>query len=808
MGILHDLRSAVRALRAQTGLTLTIVAILSVAIGANAAVFALVDVTLLAPLPFPDDSRLVTVNQTRADSAREPLSIADYRDLRDGSRSFEGMGAAFQWSANLTGGEAERLQGMKASASLFAILRSPAALGRVLVPEDEIGDGRRVAILSHGLWIRRYGADPNVLGSALVLNGDAYTVVGVLPRSFITPVRDAEVVVPFAMEADPRRTLRDSGFLRVLGRLRPGVTIEQARAELDGIMQRLRLEHPTTNATHLGTAIVEWRRALAANQRPLLLLLQAAVALVLVVACANVANLLLAAAVRREHEFAVRAAIGGSRSRLIRQLSFEALLVSAAAMLGAIAIQLATAQTLSVLAPPDLLASAEFARSGRRILAFTSTAALLATAIFALVPVRRLGTASGTLRAGPTSAPATRRVRNTLVTAEVAIASLLVTIAVLLSQSFGKLQAVETGFRADGLLTARLSLPRSRYHGAEDAARFIDALRPRLLALPGVEDAAAVNVVPLNGYHATADVWPSDRPAPDPGSRPQAQYRMITPSFLRTFGVPLLAGRAFDEHDTRAAEPVVLVSRTLAVRFWTVPGAVGRMLTIEDGETPRQARVAGVVGDVKHYGLDAESTADLYTPVPQVPDVTVQWLNNNMYWGIRTAGDPAALGDSFRRALREVDADVPAAAIRTMHEALAIALAPRRLNLTLVQAFAVIALLLAAAGVYAVTAFSVALRRREIAIRSVLGAGTRRTLSTVVGDALRPVVAGLIAGAAGALVASPFLRAVLFQVEPVAPGPLSLVSAVLFAAALTAALVAALPIRHIEAVEALQSEPR
>ena len=586
----------------------------------------------------------MTVNQTRADSAREPLSIADYRDLHDGNRSFEGMGAAFQWSANLTGGEAERLQGMKASASLFAILRTPAALGRVLVPEDDAGDGRRVAILTHGLWTRRYGSDPAVLGSALVLNGDAYTIVGVLPRGFITPVRDAEVVVPFAMETDPRRKLRDSGFLRVIGRLRPGVTIEQARADLDAIMQRLRLEYPATNATHLGTAIVEWRRALATTQRPLLLLLQGAVALVLVVACANVANLLLAAAVRREHEFAVRAAIGGSRSRLVRQLSFEALIIAAAAALGAIAIQRATAQSLSVLAPPDLLATAEFARSVRRVLAFTLTAALLATLIFGVVPVLRLGTTSGTLRAGRTSAPSTRRVRSALVTAEVAVASMLVTIAVLLSQSFAKLQSVETGFRADGLLTARLSLPRSRYRGAADSARFVDALRPRLLALPGVEDAAAVNVVPLNGYHATTDVWPADRPAPDPGRRPQAQYRMITPSYLRTFGVPLLAGRPLDEHDGRGAEPVVLVSRTLAVRFWTVPDAVGKMLTIEDGETPRQARIVGVVGDVKHYGLDTEVTPDLYTPVPQVPDVTVQWLNNNMYWGVRTRRRPGGAG--------------------------------------------------------------------------------------------------------------------------------------------------------------------
>ena len=251
----------------------------------------------------------------------------------------------------------------------------------------------------------------------------------------------------------------------------------------------------------------------------------------------------------------------------------------------------------------------------------------------------------------------------------------------------------------------------------------------------------------------------------------------------------------------------MLVSRTLAVRFWTVPDAVGKTLTIEDGEAPRQARIVGVVGDVKHYGLDAELTPDLYTPIPQVPEVTVQWLNNNMYWGVRTHGDAAALAEPFRRALKEVDADVPASAVRTMNDALGLALAARRLNLTLVQAFAVMALALAAAGVYAVTAFSVALRRREIAIRSVLGAGTIRTVRTVVGDALRPVVAGLVVGAAGAFVASPFLRAVLFQVEPAAAGPLSLVSAVLFGAGLTSALIAALPIRRIEAIEALQSEP-
>jgi predicted permease len=352
---------------------------------------------------------------------------------------------------------------------------------------------------------------------------------------------------------------------------------------------------------------------------------------------------------------------------------------------------------------------------------------------------------------------------------------MLVSSAVVLSQSFAKLQAVDPGFRTDHLLTARLSLPRSRYPRAEHSARFVEALRPRLLALPGVEDAAAVNVVPLNGYHATADVWPADRPNPAPGDRPQAQYRMISPSYVRTFGVPLIAGRSFDDHDTAAGERVVLISRTLARRFWTIAGAVGQTIVIDDAGVPRRARIVGVVGDVKHYGLDAEVTPDIYTPIPQVPDPTVQWLNNNMYWGLRTGGDPGAARDAFRRALREVDPDVPAAAMRTMDEALEIALAPRRMNLWLVRVFAILALLLAAAGVYAVTSFSVALRRREIAIRSALGARTDQNVRTVVGDAARPIVLGLAAGAAGALAAAPALRSVLFEVEPVAAGPLSIV---------------------------------
>ena len=806
MNILEDFRYAARALRAHPPFAVTITLILGVAIGANSAVFALVNAALLSPLPFPDPSRLVTIDQTRVDSAAEPLSIPDYRDLRDGTRTFEGMAAAFQWSANLTGGDAERIQGMKASASFFSLLRRPAAIGRTLLPEDEKGSGAKVIVLTHRMWMRRFGGSPSALGASMVLNGDAYTIVGVLPPAFITPVRDAELVAPFPIDTDPRRASRDAGFLRAIGRLRPGVSIAQARDDLDAIMARLRVDYPTTNATHLGTAVIEWRSALAARQRSVLVLLQAAVALVLLVACANVGNLFLASAIRREHEFAVRAALGASRGRRVRQVFLETAMIAAAAGTGGLLIELLTRRTLSVLAPADLLELSPADLSNPRVIAFTLGATIAATLLFGVMPALRLGGAQNIMRSGRGASPAYRRLRAGLVAAEVALASMLITIAVVLSLSFARLQAVDPGFRTDHLLTVRLSLPKARYPRAEHSARFVDALRPRLLALPGVEDAAAVNVVPLNGYHATSDVWPADRPAPPPGDRPQAQYRMISPSYVRTFGVPLIAGRSFDDHDTAAGEPVVLISQTLARRYWTIADAVGRMLVVDDSDVTRQARIVGVVGDVKHYGLDAEVTPDVYAPIPQVPDATVQWLTNNMYWGLRTTGDPGALRDAFRRALRQVDSDVPASAMRTMDEALELALAPRRMNLWLVRVFAILALLLAAAGVYAVTSFSVALRRREIAIRAALGARADQNMKTVVADAAWPIVLGLAIGAAGALAAAPALRSVLYEVEPVSTGPFSLVSGTLLFAGLASATIAALPIRRIDPIEALKTE--
>ena len=358
---------------------------------------------------------------------------------------------------------------------------------------------------------------------------------------------------------------------------------------------------------------------------------------------------------------------------------------------------------------------------------------------------------------------------------EVALASALVTLTVLLSQSFARLQAVDPGFRPDHLLTVRLSLPRARYHARADVARFTDTVRSRLSAIPGVTQVSAANVVPLNGYRATADIWPADRPEPAPGERPEAHYRMVGPSYFPTFGVPLLQGRPLDERDTSTSEPVVLVNQTVAKRYWNERSPLGEYLLLWDSgtETVRRSRIVGVTGDVKHFGLETESTADVYVAIPQVPETTIQWLTNNLYLGLRTAVDPLLLREQVRKEIRGADPDVPASMMRTMDEMMEVAVAPRRLNLWLVRIFGVAALLLAAAGIYAVTAFSVSTRTREIGIRAALGARPAQNFRVVVGDIAKPLTVGLAVGVFLSVAGAPALATVLCAVNPIAPATMT-----------------------------------
>jgi predicted permease len=395
-----------------------------------------------------------------------------------------------------------------------------------------------------------------------------------------------------------------------------------------------------------------------------------------------------------------------------------------------------------------------------------------------------------------------------LIGLEVALASALVTLTVLLSQSFARLQAVDPGFRPDHLLTVRLSLPRGRYHARADVVRFTDTLRLRLSTMPGVADVSAANVVPLNGYRATADIWPADRPEPPAGERPEAHYRMVAPSYLTTFGVPLVQGRALDDRDSSGSEPVVLVNQTIAKRYWNGRSPVGEYLLLWDSgdASARRARVVGVTGDVKHFGLETESTADVYVAIPQVPETTIQWLTNNLYIGLRTNVEPLLLREPVRRAITGIDRDVPASMMRTMDEMMEVAVAPRRLNLWLVRVFGIAALLLAAAGIYAVTAFSVSTRTREIGIRAALGARPAQNFGVVIGDIAKPLIVGLAVGVFLSIAGAPALATLLFAVDPIAPATMAAVSAALFVIGLSAAIVGAWRLKSIDPIIALRAD--
>jgi len=467
-------------------------------------------------------------------------------------------------------------------------------------------------------------------------------------------------------------------------------------------------------------------------------------------------------------------------------------------------------RALLVLAPGDLLSISNNAAIDGRVVLFASGAAAIAALAFAGLPAWRLatGTLGSQLREGARSTgSAGRTARRWLVAIEIALASALVTLTVLLSQSFTRLQAVDPGFRSDHLLTVRMSLPRGRYRTRADVVAFTDTVRVNLLRIPGVLQAAPVNVVPLNGYRATVDIWPGDRPEPPAAERPEAHYRMVGPTYLAAFGVPLIQGRALDEHDTSNSEPVVLINQTIANRYWKGRSPVGEYLVVGDSgnNTVRRPRIVGVVGDVKHFGLETESTADVYVAIPQVPEAAIQWLANNLYWGIRTAVDPAAVREAVRREVRGVDAEVPTA-MRTMDEILELAVAPRRLNLWLVRMFSMAALILAAAGIYAITAFSVSIRTREIGIRAALGASPWQNFAIVIADIVKPLIAGLTGGALLSLAGAPALASLLFAVDPIAPSTMSAVTIFLLVVGISAAAVGAWRLKAIDPLIALRAE--
>ncbi|HVE78878.1 MAG TPA: ABC transporter permease, partial [Gemmatimonadaceae bacterium] len=812
----QDLRFAARTLVRSRGFATAAVLTLALGIGAATAVFGVVDGVLLRPLPYPNHERLALVWSTAqlggAQQGELPLAAGNFLDLRGQVRSFETLAAFRAWGFTLSDAEdPELVAGARVSPALFGVLGTRPMLGRALVPADDDPGAPKVALLGHGLWQRRFGGDPGVVGRAVTLNGERYTVVGVMPPGFHFP-RGAELPSGFQFPArtelwtaiafTPEQAQRRGTFdLAVAGLLAPGVTPAQARAELSPIMRRLGDENGMA-AIALGADVTPMRDFSVRSVRPGLVLLLGAVALVLVVACANVSNLLVARTAARRRELAIRTALGAGRGRLVRQLVTENLLLAAAGGALGIAVAVAAQGALLRLAPGNVPRLDDVTLDGRVL----GAALLLALGIggaFGVLAALHGGRAGGaTLRdGGRTTAGAQRaRLRSALVAGQLALSLVLLVGAALVVRSFARMLAVPPGFDPSGAVTAQIILPvRPDASFSAEQPRWRDVTErylERVQTLPGVRAAGAVSSLPLTGAWESTDVGAVGAAAGSGTDRMNMQYAMVSPDYFRAMAIPMRRGRAFTTQDRADAPPVAIVSEAAAARWWPGRSPVGERVMALDSTT---RTIVGVVGDVRQTNVTTPIEPAIYLPVAQFP---VPFL----YVVARTSADPATTVPALRRELRAVSAAAGLDDGRTLRAVYDDALAPRRFAMLIVGFFAVSTLLLAAVGLYGVVAYAVGQRTHEIGVRMALGAQTGDVMRLVLGQGLRLAALGLTAGVAGALAASGLLRRQLFEVSPVDPATYLAIIALLVAVAAAATWGPARRATRVDPVRALREE--
>ena len=804
--LLHDLRYAARMQRKNPGFTIIAIIALALGIGANTAIFSVVNTVLLRPLPYKDPERLVMVweDATKHGYPRDTPAVANFIDWRDQNQVFEGMAAIAEESFNLTGtGDPERLEGRRVSANLFPLLGVEPQIGRVFTAAEDQPGSQHVVLLSYGLWQRRFGGDPNTVGKPLTLNGESYVVVGVMPARFQFPSKDDEAWVPIAF-TQQQASSRRRHYLEVIARLKPGVTLAQAQSEMSTIATRLQQQYPQSNAD-LGAAVTSLHEHQVGDIKPALLILLGAVGLVLLIACANVANLLLARAAVRQKEIAVRVALGAKRSRLIRQFLTESVLLST---LGGIVGMLIAYVGLILLKTfiPENISQAREISIDFKVLGFTLLVSVLTGVIFGLAPALqavRFNQAETLKEGGRDAATGSsgKRLRSLLVMAEVAISLVLLIGAGLLINSFLRLRNVDPGFRADNLLTMKVVLPEPKYAEFERRSVFYTDLVQRVQSLAGVRSAAVTTNLPLYRQGNSISISIEGRPDPPPGQELIVVTRVISPGYFDTMSIPLLKGRQITDQDKETSPNVVVISETMARRFWPGEDPIGKRIAAGRAQAPEDwIQVIGVVKDVRQFELNADPKPQMYLSYKQAAFFEPGDLV------VKTDVDPASMAATVRKAVWEIDKDQPVSNIRTMEEILADSIARQRFSMLLLAIFAVVALVLAGVGIYGVMSYSVAQRTHEIGIRMALGAQTGAVLKLAVGYGMKLVIVGIVVGLIAAFLLTRVMATLLFGVTATDPTTFTLISLLLIAVAVLASYIPARRATKVNPIIALRYE--
>jgi putative ABC transport system permease protein len=771
---------------------------LALGIGANTAIFSVVNAVLLRPLRFSEPGRLMTIWQKADDGPYSNVGYATFLDWQSQNHSFERMAVNSQWTPVIVGNQqAERLQGRRVSREFFRVLRSQPLYGRDFLPEEDRPDIKQVVILSYGLWQRKFGGDPDVVGKQIPVNGMSYTVVGILPANFekvfLSDGQASQIWAPLGYDLSQAWACRTCQHLQAIGRLKPGVSEAQAQAEMDAISHNLMRDHPTEYSV-AGVVMIPLQEQVVGKTGVALYTLLGAVLLVLLIASANVASLLLSRATQRGREMAVRSALGASRVRLVRQLLTEAVLLCL--MGGALGLMLGV-WGLRLL---PLLGSANIPRIDAvsldlRVLGFTFGLAMLSGVLFGLAPAwqsARPDLNEALKEGGRTSVGGPRqRLRGAFVVSTVALALVLLLSAGLLLRSLGRLLSVDAGFAPQNLLTATIDIAGPKYQDDPPVINFYRQVLERVRAIPGVQNAALVSQLPLGGNLDEYGIHVEGKISRNPENDPSGDRYGISPDYLRTMGIPILRGRAFTEEDRKDSLPVVLVNDTLARRMWPGEDPIGKRVKIGGLDGPWRT-VVGVTGDVLHSGLDSPHSLQFYLPETQ------WWVDSSRVLVVSASGLPQYLAPAVKQAVAEVDGNAALSKIASMEQVVSASVGQRRFTLLLLSLFAVVALLLAAVGIYGVVSYFVSMRCQEIGVRMALGARPQDVLKMVLRHGLMLTLSGAVVGLLAGTVSAHAMQSLLFQVRPADPVNLIAVSLLLI---VTAALASYIPARRATKVD-------